>query len=141
MSTNTTSFPVSYGPYAIGNSVNAPCPNLKKLIVPASTTATTTTLVPVFSTGKGFVTRAGGFCPVSPDGHTHANTRRTSDGGSTGGGGARGGGAVAAAAAAFCWAKDMRIRGAGGGSAGNSPNKAVSSDIVGIGVVRALWDT
>lgn len=61
-----------------------------------------------------------------------------SDGGSTGGGGARGGGFEVAVAAAFCWAKDMRIRGAGGGSFGNSPNRAVSSDIVGIGVVRAL---
>ena len=32
----------------------------------------------------------------------------------------------------------MRLRGTGGGSSGSSPKRSVSSDIVGIGVVRAL---
>ncbi len=40
--------------------------------------------------------------------------------------------------ACFCCAKDMRFRGAGGGSSGSSPKRSVSSDMVGMGVVRAL---
>ncbi len=39
--------------YDIGHSVKTPCPNLKKLIVPASTTATTTIFFPILSDGKG----------------------------------------------------------------------------------------
>jgi len=41
-------------PQAIGNSSKAPWPNLKKLIDPASTAATTTCFFPDLSTMNGF---------------------------------------------------------------------------------------
>ncbi len=47
--------------YAMGHSVNTPCPNLKKLMVPASTAATTTIFFPVLSDGNGLVGLAGVF--------------------------------------------------------------------------------
>ena len=48
--------------YDIGHSVKTPCPNLKKLIVPASTTATTTIFFPVLSEGKGLEGRGCAVC-------------------------------------------------------------------------------
>lgn len=44
----------------IGKSSNAPWPKRKKLIVPASTAATTTIFLPALSIAKGFGRRAGG---------------------------------------------------------------------------------
>lgn len=119
--------------------MNTPCPNLKKLIVPASTAAMTTVLLPIFKDGNGFGGRAGGAAFVVDQGHIQAIALRASDG--SGAGGIFDEGVVGAfgdAAATFCCAKDTRFRGAGGGSTGSSPNKAVSSDMVGIGETRAL---
>ena len=50
-------------------------------------------------------------------------------------------GAGCAEAAAFCCAKDIRFRGAGGGSSGSSPKRSVNSANDGMGVVRALEGT
>lgn len=99
----------------------------------------TTVLLPIFKGGNGFGGRAGGPAFVVDQGHTQALALRESDG--SGAGGIFGEGFVGAfedAAATFCWAKETRFRGAGGGSTGSSPNKAVSSDMVGIGEARAL---
>ncbi len=125
--------------YTIGHSVNTPCPNLKKLIVPASTAAMTTVLLPIFKDGNGFGGRAGVSAFVAAQGHTQVITLRPSDSSEAGRVFAEGFvGAFEDAAATFCCAKETRFRGTGGGSTGSSPNRAVSSEIVGIGEARAL---
>ena len=69
--------------YDIVHSVKTPCPNLKKLIVPASTAAITTILFPIFSDGNGFGGRACTlpFCaaPNHEGGHSQAIARVLND--------------------------------------------------------------
>ena len=63
--------------------MNTPCPNLKKLIVPASTAAITTILFPIFSDGNGFGGRACTllFCAATnhEGGHSQAIVRVRND--------------------------------------------------------------
>jgi hypothetical protein len=62
-------------PQAIGNSSKAPWPNLKKLIDPASTAATTTCFFPDLSTMNGFGFQ-GEACSIP---NAHGNSRRIKD--------------------------------------------------------------
>jgi hypothetical protein len=59
----------------IGNSLKAPWPNLKRLIDPASTTATTTCFFPDLSTMNGFGLQ-GEACSIL---NAHGNSRRIKD--------------------------------------------------------------
>ena len=67
--------------YAMGHSVKTPCPNLKKLIVPASTAATTTIFFPDLSDGNGLVGFEGvlEFWSAGGIGHIQDNDLRSSD--------------------------------------------------------------
>lgn len=113
-----------------------PCPNLKKLIVPASTTATTTIFFPVFNARNGF----GFFAATGVEGaNAHGKILRIDNVPGVGIGVD-----VEAdcgdAATNFCCANDIRLRGTGGGNSGSMSKRFVSSVNDGIEVVRALQD-
>ena len=66
--------------YAMGHSVKTPCPNLKKLMVPASTAATTTIFFPDLRDGNGLVGLGGVLSSAPSTGHVQANVLLSSDG-------------------------------------------------------------
>ncbi len=120
----------------MGKSSNAPCPNLKKLIIPASTAATTTIFLPAFSTAKGLVLR-GAVCGgggVDVVHHVHGESRLNNDclmAGAVDGAGRDDGGVDLSVI-------NVRRRGTGGGSSGRMSKRSFSSERDGTGVVRAL---
>lgn len=127
-------FPYKIEPQAIGHSSNAPGPNLKKLIEPLSTAATTTVFLPALSTIKGFGFRSGtGFSWLNAQRNSRCHRDCSTFCLIAGGGGTffgdpeelfSGGGRL--------------CRGRGGGSSGRTSKRAVSSCIEGVGVVLAL---
>jgi len=97
--------------------VNSPCPNLKKLILLASTTAITIIFFPFFNATKGFGFRAGAGDDLG--GKAHGNSLRINDGsgvGTTTVGSGGGGGGVEDAPPIG----DRRCRGWGGGASGRT---------------------
>lgn len=118
----------------IGKSSKAPCPNLKKLIIPASTAAMTTIFFPAFKTAKGLGLRGATLdaCGVEEDDHSHGRTRRSNDcsTGAVVGDGKFGGAGFSDS--------NVRRRGTGGGSSGRMSKRSFSSERDGTGVVRAL---
>lgn len=148
LASNKSRYILARRPQFIGKSSNAPCPNLKKLIMPASTTATTTIFFPAFSTANGLTLRC---CDEAVT--TCARPRRcrnTSSRSKTSRmraqsvkldpeiGCVLGAGTVVAGLGLPDWTYGVRRRGTGGGKYGSSSSKADNSDREGAGVVRAL---
>lgn len=116
--------------------MKAPWLNLKKLMLPASTTAITIVLLPALRAMKGLGLQAGtAGCIGGVGGKAHGNKRQINEGAwdEAGGTTACGAGDISSAATG------RRCRGSGGGCSGSALNKSVSSWRVGIGVVRALF--
>ena len=103
-----------YNSYIIGHSENSACPNLKKLILPASTTAMTMIFFPLFKAANGFGFRAGGADGV--DGNAHGNSLRINEGPTIGTTGVGGGGAGGSGAPVG----ERRCRGLGRGASGRT---------------------
>lgn len=116
----------------IAHSSNAPCPNLKKLVLPASTTAIMTVFLPALMAINGCGRRASVVVSAG-GGRNQCRMRRDNDGGGGEGAGLvrRGGGVVPLTG--------RRCRGNGGGISGDMSNRSVNSRSEGIGVVRALF--
>ena len=116
---------------AIGKSSKAPWPNRKKLIVPASTAATTTIFFPAFRTAKGLTLLGAGV--GADEENAQGNSRRINDGD----------------VEVLVWpvvldtvgfsGAMVRRRGAGGGSSGRISKRSFSSVRDGIVVVLALF--
>lgn len=120
---------------AIGHSSNVPWPNLKKLTVPASTTAMTTDLLPCRSAMNGLIlTVVGPEVGCEEYNRKYDNNLIRKDGGDIVscllGGAGRG--------ATGFWEGGLRLRGTGGGRKGSPSYMCVNSASVGIGIVRAL---
>ena len=120
----------SHPGHAIGHSVNTPWPNLKKLIMPASTTAITTIFFPALRNTNGLGTRGMG----ADAGNAQGNRRWMREDDEV----VVDVGTGVCVAGVFCRKSVCRLRGTGGGSSGRTSNNEASSAIVGMGVVRAL---
>jgi len=133
---STGSIPKRFRGQVIAHSENAPCPNRKKLVLPASTTATITVFLPALMAMNG-CRRAGGAVLSGGGGRNQCRMRRDSErgwGGCDRAGTTGGGGGAAPLTGRRC-------RGMGGGISGEMSNKSVSSRSEGIGVVRAFTTT